>query len=135
IAQIETEAAAEAAPAPAATQKPAPAPAPVPAAAAPAPAPGPSASADGARQRFSPAVRRLAEEHGIDPSTLTGTGEGGRVTRDDVLAFVQKGGTAGPSPAAPAGRTSPPSGEEPRPSSPQPSPPSGEESREELVRI
>src|SRR5207248_1962176 len=106
IAQIETEAAAaEAAPVPAATQKP-----------APAPAPAPAASADGARQRFSPAVRRLAEEHGIDPSTLTGTGEGGRVTRDDVLAFVQKGGTAGPSPAAPAGRTSPPSGEEPRPS-------------------
>src|SRR5206468_273926 len=74
-------------------------------------------------------------EHGIDPSTLTGTGEGGRVTRDDVLAFVQKGGTAGPSPAVPVGRTSPPSGEEPRPSPPQPSPPSGDESREELVRI
>src|SRR5207253_1768085 len=33
------------------------------------------------RPRFSPAVRRLAEENGIDPSLIRGTGEGGRVTR------------------------------------------------------
>src|SRR5215472_3584924 len=43
-----------------------------------------TAPADGApARRLSPAVRRLAEEHGIDPAQITGTGEGGRVTRDD----------------------------------------------------
>jgi 2-oxoisovalerate dehydrogenase E2 component (dihydrolipoyl transacylase) len=40
------------------------------------------------RSRLSPAVRRLAEEHGVDLSTLGGSGLGGRVTREDVLAFV-----------------------------------------------
>jgi len=133
IAQIETEAAVEAAPAPVAAEKPAPAPAP--AAAAPSPAPVPTPSADGARQRFSPAVRRLAEEHGIDPSTISGTGEGGRVTRDDVLAFVQKGGTpaaaavASAAPARPAPAPAPPATPAP------PSPPRGEGEQEELVRI
>ncbi len=38
--------------------------------------------------RLSPAVRRLAAEHGLDPATLRGSGMGGRVTRDDVLAAV-----------------------------------------------
>jgi 2-oxoisovalerate dehydrogenase E2 component (dihydrolipoyl transacylase) len=42
--------------------------------------------------RMTPAVRRLVREHGIDISQLTGTGAGGRVTRDDVLAFVEGGG-------------------------------------------
>ncbi|HEY8642942.1 MAG TPA: dihydrolipoamide acetyltransferase family protein [Candidatus Dormibacteraeota bacterium] len=133
IAQIETEAAVEAAPAPVAAEKPAPAPAP--AAAAPSPAPVPTPSADGARQRFSPAVRRLAEEHGIDPSTISGTGEGGRVTRDDVLAFVQKGGT----PAAAAVASAAPARPAPAPAPPatpaRPSPPRGEGEQEELVRI
>ncbi len=41
---------------------------------------------DGQRGRYSPAVRRLAHERGIDPALLTGTGAGGRVTRDDVLS-------------------------------------------------
>jgi len=133
IAQIETEAAVEAAPAPVAAEKPAPAP--TPAAAAPSPAPVPTPSADGARQRFSPAVRRLAEEHGIDPSTISGTGEGGRVTRDDVLAFVQKGGT----PAAAAVASAAPARPAPAPAPPatpaRPSPPRGEGEQEELVRI
>jgi 2-oxoisovalerate dehydrogenase E2 component (dihydrolipoyl transacylase) len=47
------------------------------------------------RPRFSPAVRRLAEEHDIDPSEVAGTGLGGRVTRDDVLAFVEARDAAG----------------------------------------
>src|SRR6202165_14319 len=69
----------------------------VPAAAAAVSAPAPAAAAtapvapvDGAgRGRFSPAVRRLAEENGIYPATVSGSGEGGRVTRDDVLSHVQ----------------------------------------------
>lgn len=40
--------------------------------------------AEGRRTQFSPLVRRLADEHGIDPATLEGTGPGGRVTRGDV---------------------------------------------------
>jgi 2-oxoisovalerate dehydrogenase E2 component (dihydrolipoyl transacylase) len=46
--------------------------------------------------RMTPAVRRLVREHGIDVGQLRGSGAGGRVTRDDVLAFIEKG------PAAPA---------------------------------
>src|SRR5690349_10199971 len=59
-------------------------------------------SADGGEHaRLSPAVRKLAAEHGIDPTGLKGSGMGGRVTRDDVLAAVD---TAAPlaRPAAPA---------------------------------
>jgi 2-oxoisovalerate dehydrogenase E2 component (dihydrolipoyl transacylase) len=51
------------------------------------------------RLRLSPAVRKLAAEQGIDPSTLQGSGLGGRVTRDDVLAAL---GTGQRTPAAPA---------------------------------
>jgi pyruvate/2-oxoglutarate dehydrogenase complex dihydrolipoamide acyltransferase (E2) component len=43
-----------------------------------------------ARQRYSPAVRRLAAEHGIDPGELTGTGRDGRVTRRDLEGFVDR---------------------------------------------
>src|SRR5258706_3650921 len=38
------------------------------------------------RARLSPAVRKLAAEHNLDPTTLRGSGLGGRVTRDDILA-------------------------------------------------
>ena len=53
--------------------------------AAPAPTPTPG---DAPRRRLSPAVTRLAAEHGIDPGSITGSGAGGRVTRQDVLAAV-----------------------------------------------
>ena len=74
------------------------------------PAPGPAAGAaggDGAgeRARLSPAVRKLAAEHGIDAASLRGSGMGGRVTRDDVLTAVGSGQAAvqaAPAPAAPA---------------------------------
>jgi len=39
----------------------------------------------------SPVVARIAAEHGIDPSTVEGTGTGGRVTKKDILAFVESG--------------------------------------------
>ncbi|HUP28341.1 MAG TPA: dihydrolipoamide acetyltransferase family protein, partial [Chloroflexia bacterium] len=53
------------------------------------------------RRRSTPAVRRLAEEHAVDLQQVTGTGLGGRVTKEDVLQFVAQRGTA-PAPASPA---------------------------------
>jgi 2-oxoisovalerate dehydrogenase E2 component (dihydrolipoyl transacylase) len=63
--------------------------------AASAPAPVPSSDNGGTdRARLSPAVRKLAAEHGIDATAIRGSGMGGRVTRDDVLAAVEGGGAA-----------------------------------------
>ncbi len=51
----------------------------------------PSQSPPGpASRRLSPLVRRLAAEHGIDASRVSGTGDGGRVTRSDLLAYVAR---------------------------------------------
>jgi 2-oxoglutarate dehydrogenase E2 component (dihydrolipoamide succinyltransferase) len=44
---------------------------------------------------LSPVVRRLLDEHGIDPSTVTGTGLGGRITRSDVEAVIAQGPAPG----------------------------------------
>ncbi|MFC3803075.1 dihydrolipoamide acetyltransferase family protein [Cohnella sp. GCM10012308] len=52
------------------------------------------------RQRYSPAVLKLAAEHGIDLARLAGTGMGGRITRADVLAAAASGGAAGSQPPA-----------------------------------
>jgi 2-oxoisovalerate dehydrogenase E2 component (dihydrolipoyl transacylase) len=88
------------------------------------------ASGGDGRARLSPAVRKLAAEHGLDPTTLQGSGMGGRVTRDDVLAAVggaaPTGGQvqAAPRPSAPAAA--------PQPARPQ-APRDG--SREELVKL
>ena len=43
--------------------------------------------------RHSPAVRRLAHEHNVDLGMVTGTGMGGRITRGDVLSYIEAGGT------------------------------------------
>jgi 2-oxoisovalerate dehydrogenase E2 component (dihydrolipoyl transacylase) len=48
--------------------------------------------------RMTPAVRRMLREHGLDPAQIAGTGGGGRITREDVLAHVE----AARSGAAPA---------------------------------
>ena len=108
-----------------------------PAAAIPAlPAAAVAAVAPTAAGRFSPAVRRLAEENGTDPSTIAGSGEGGRVTRDDVLAHLEKVKSgAVPVPTTPASAPVEPA--EPAPAAqapaPRPAPVAGD--REELVRI
>ena len=62
--------------------------------------PAPERSTNGA-PRLSPAVRRLAREHGVDLSRIAGTGMGGRITRDDVLQYLESGAAtaaAGPAP-------------------------------------
>ena len=71
------------------------------AAAAPTPTAPPStagARGNGDARRYSPVVQRIAAEHGIDLSTVTGTGRGGRVRKQDVLAVVEDGGSGAPQP-------------------------------------
>ncbi|WP_063127592.1 2-oxoglutarate dehydrogenase, E2 component, dihydrolipoamide succinyltransferase [Nocardia fusca] len=95
-------------PAPAPAPEPAPAPAPAPAAAAPAPAaqaPAPAASGNGATPYVTPLVRKLAEENGVDLASVTGSGVGGRIRKQDVLAAAeakQAPAAAAPAAAAPA---------------------------------
>ena len=78
------------APAPAPVAQPAPAPAPV---AQPAPAPAPVATATEGMV-LSPVVRRLISDNNIDVSQVAGTGPGGRITRDDVMAVIDQGARA-----------------------------------------
>ncbi len=54
-------------------------------------APDPTSTGGNGAARMTPAVRRLVREHDIDVGQLRGSGAGGRVTRDDVLAFIDKG--------------------------------------------
>ena len=61
---------------------------------------GPTSLDDLRRQRSSPLVRKIAKEHGIDISTLAGTGISGRVTKQDITAFIERGGAAAASSAA-----------------------------------
>lgn len=96
---------------------PAPAPAGAPAEAEPAPAAAPPESAqptavsppsgdesaeDRLRQRSTPVVRKIAEEHGVDIQAVPGTGHAGRVTKQDILGYIDAGGekAAAPAPAA-----------------------------------
>jgi 2-oxoglutarate dehydrogenase E2 component (dihydrolipoamide succinyltransferase) len=79
--------------------------APAPAAAAQAAAPAASAVAAGDDQILSPAARKIAEENGIDPNSIAGSGKGGRVTKEDVVAAVEAKKNA---PAAPAAKAAAP---------------------------
>jgi len=56
--------------------------------------PKPAADGEGARPGYSPVVSRIAAEHGVDLSAIEGTGRGGRVTKQDVLAVVADQETA-----------------------------------------
>lgn len=86
-----------------------------PAAAAPAAAPAAQAAAPGAAGDdaiLSPAARKLAEENGIDPNSIAGTGKGGRVTKEDVVAAVEAKKSA-PAAAPAAAKPAAPAGEAP----------------------
>ena len=54
---------------------------------------------------LSPAVRRLLAEHDLDPTVISATGKGGRLTKEDVLGYLEK--RRAPAPAAPAAATAP----------------------------
>jgi 2-oxoglutarate dehydrogenase dihydrolipoamide succinyltransferase (E2 component) len=136
LATIAPDGAAVAAPAgPEATAAPAAPPAEPPAAAAPSeppartPEPAPPGDGAGNGKTFvSPVVAKIASEHGVDPAQVAGTGRGGRVTKKDILAFIEAGPSvpaeaeaevAAPpaeipvAPAAPAPATAPPAAPEP----------------------
>ncbi|MBX7515028.1 2-oxoglutarate dehydrogenase complex dihydrolipoyllysine-residue succinyltransferase [Qipengyuania sp. GH38] len=73
----------------------------------------PAASSD-ASQTLSPAVRRAVLEHGVDPSTIKGTGKDGRLTKEDVIAAAKAkkdGGTIADAAPAQAATPSAPAGE------------------------
>ncbi len=59
------------------------------------------------RTRSSPVVRKIAAEHGVDISQIEGTGISGRVTKRDILAYVEGGGRKKAEPAAPAAAAGP----------------------------
>ena len=84
-----------------------------------------SAGGSDASQTLSPAVRRAVLEHGVDPSTIKGTGKDGRLTKEDVIAAAQAkrddGGSTSTDARAPAPAPAPTS--------------SGGERREERVKM
>lgn len=93
------------APAPARAKEEAPAPAPQ--AAAPAAAEAPAAG--GESGYVTPLVRKLANQQGVDISSLTGTGVGGRIRKQDVLAAAEAKAAPAAAPAAPAAASAAPS--------------------------
>ena len=76
------------APAPAAEKKSAPAPAPAPA--VPAPQMEEEGEESGEQARSSPLVRKIARENNVDLSQVQGTGLGGRITKQDIMAFLER---------------------------------------------
>jgi pyruvate dehydrogenase E2 component (dihydrolipoamide acetyltransferase) len=75
-------------------------------------------SADDGRSFVSPVVARIASQHGVDVSQVEGSGHGGRVTKKDILAFVEAG-PAAEATAPPAPAEAPPT----RPAQPAPAAP------------
>jgi pyruvate dehydrogenase E2 component (dihydrolipoamide acetyltransferase) len=91
-------------------------PPPPPVQARPAPPPPPAETSDGSaptaeelrRTKSSPLVRKIAQEHGVDISQLEGTGLSGRVTKNDILSFIESGtSAAAPQPQRAPERTAP----------------------------
>ena len=85
----------------------------------PAPAASTPTDAGSAAQTLSPAVRRAVLEHGVDPSTIKGTGKDGRLTKEDVVAAGKAKDAPAPAPTA----------------SPAPAPAATGERREERVKM
>ncbi len=123
------------APAPAAAPKPAPAPSPAP---APAPAQRPAAAATQAPQqapsfvRSSPVVQKIAAEHGVDVSLVEGTGEGGRVTKKDIMGYIDSAASSSApisTPSQPVAQPAP----QAAPSAPAPAAPKPQAARPAVV--
>ena len=119
------------APAPAAAApKPAPAPAPAPAPSpAPAQRPAPAAAATQAPSqapsfvRSSPVVQKIAAEHGVDVSLVEGTGEGGRITKKDIMSYIDSAASSAAPISTPAQPAAPPPTPQEAPGAPAPAAP------------
>ncbi len=102
-------------------------PEPVTPAAADVPEPAQAAAAETAATNgktfVSPVVAKIASEHGVDPSQVRGTGRGGRVTKKDILDFIESGAEAPAAAPAPAQPAPPPEAPAPPPAAaPPPAP-------------
>jgi 2-oxoglutarate dehydrogenase E2 component (dihydrolipoamide succinyltransferase) len=86
---------------------------------------------------ISPVVARIASEHNVDPSQISGSGRGGRVTKKDILAFIESGGAqqqaAAPAPASPA--AAPQAAPPPKPAAPAPAAPAEAQPGEQLEPV
>ena len=85
----------------------APAAPPEPVAVAPAPVAARAPAAAGERIKISPVARKLAQERGIDPATISGSGPGGRITREDVLRAAEAPAAVAPAAAGERVKISP----------------------------
>jgi 2-oxoglutarate dehydrogenase E2 component (dihydrolipoamide succinyltransferase) len=83
---------------------------------APAPPP-PAAQEEDEQARSSPLVRKIAREHGVSLSQISGTGLGGRITKQDIMSFLESQSSA-PAPAAQSQSVSAPAAPIARPSTP-----------------
>jgi pyruvate dehydrogenase E2 component (dihydrolipoamide acetyltransferase) len=67
----------------------------------------PWSAAEARELRLSPVVRKIAREHHIDVRNIAGSGEGGRVTKSDILAYIDAGAPASAAPVAPVAPVAP----------------------------
>ena len=104
--------------APAEVEQPAETPAPAP---EPAPAAAPAEAQQNGKSFVSPVVARIASEHNVDVASVPGTGRGGRVTKKDILNYVESGPLAAPPTEAPAAAPEPAPAPTPEPA-PAPAP-------------
>jgi pyruvate dehydrogenase E2 component (dihydrolipoamide acetyltransferase) len=73
--------------------------------------------------RSSPLVRKIAREHGVSLSQISGTGLGGRITKQDIMQFIESQGSSQPAPSAPSAPAQPAAAAPaPRPAAPAPYP-------------
>jgi 2-oxoglutarate dehydrogenase E2 component (dihydrolipoamide succinyltransferase) len=68
----------------------------------PASAPARQETSEDEETRSSPLVRKIAREHGVNLSQISGTGLGGRITKQDITAFIERAPAAPSAPSAPA---------------------------------
>jgi len=90
------------------------------------PTPEPAVSSNG-KTFVSPVVAKIASEHGVDPSQIEGTGRGGRVTKKDILSFIESGAppaeqVAPAAPPQPAPTPAPPAAPAPAQAAPKAAP-------------
>jgi pyruvate dehydrogenase E2 component (dihydrolipoamide acetyltransferase) len=100
-----------------------------------APQPSAAAASSGERLRSSPLVRRIARENSVSLETVSGTGMGGRITKNDILNFIQQNGPSAAAPAAArtSAPTAAPAATAPRPAAPAAPTPTVQELAGELV--